>query len=137
MLYKLNDFGNGITAPIKVWVLAPYVNTGDENLNYYYDFSQSIQEYNNTFAAMHIAWQWQPVTTSDYIEIIERIVAEKEAGLYFPIVLNICDGDEINGTPGISIVKLLESKGLVFTGADSFFYDITTSKIPSIFCSFL
>ena len=130
MLYKLSDYGTGITAPIKVWVLAPYVNTRDENLNYYYDFSQSIQEYSNTFAAMHIAWQWQPVTTSNYIEIIETLVAEKEAGLYFPIVLNICDGDEVNGTPGISVVKLLESKGLVFTGADSFFYDITTSKIP-------
>ena len=130
MLYKLNEFCKGITAPIKVWVLAPYVNTGDDNLNYYYDFSQSIQEYTNTFATMRIEWQWQPVTTVDYIEIIEKIVIEKEAGLYFPIVFNICDGDEINGTPGISVVKLLELKGLIYTGADSFFYNITTSKIP-------
>lgn len=130
MLYKLNEFCNGITTPIKVWVLAPYVNTGDDNLNYYYDFSQSIQEYTNTFATMHIEWQWQPVTIGDYIEIIEKIVIEKEAGLYFPIVFNICDGDEINGTPGISVVKLLELKGLIYTGADSFFYNITTSKIP-------
>ncbi len=130
MLYKLNEFCNGITAPVKVWVLAPYVNTGDDNLNYYYDFSQSIQEYSNTFAAMRIEWQWQPVTTEDYVEIIERIVTEKKAGLYFPIVFNICDGDEINGTPGVSVVKLLESKGLIYTGADSFFYNITTSKIP-------
>jgi D-alanine-D-alanine ligase len=44
--------------------------------------------------------------------------------------LNLCDGDEVNGTPGISVVKLLEEKGLVYTGSDEFFYHITTSKIP-------
>ncbi|MBM6669152.1 hypothetical protein H6A64_15305, partial [Lacrimispora saccharolytica] len=46
------------------------------------------------------------------------------------VVLNLCDGDEINGTPGISVVKLLEEKELIFTGADEYFYYVTTSKIP-------
>ena len=116
--------------PLKVWVIAPYLHTGDENVDYYYDFSQSIDEYTKTFAELGIEWQWQPVTMNDYAEVVGKIVAEKAAKKYFPVVFNICDGDEINGTPGISVVKLLQEKGLVYTGADEYFYDITTSKIP-------
>jgi D-alanine-D-alanine ligase len=36
----------------------------------------------------------------------------------------------VNGTPGVSVVKLLASKGLLYTGSDEYFYTITTSKIP-------
>jgi D-alanine-D-alanine ligase len=115
---------------LKVWVLAPYLQSDDENIDYYYDFSQSIAEYSKTFVEMGIEWVWQPVTMIDYSDIISTIVAEKDAGVYIPIVFNICDGDEVNGTPGISVVKLLQQTGLVFTGADEYFYDITTSKIP-------
>lgn len=115
---------------LKVWVLAPSLFTNDANIDYYYDFSQSIQEYTQTFAALKMQWKWQPVTMHDYATIIDSIVAEKEAGIYFPVVFNICDGDEVNGTPGVSVVRLLEEKGLVYTGSDEYFYTITTSKIP-------
>lgn len=115
---------------LKVWVLAPSVKTDDDQLNYYYDFSQSIQEYTRVFEKTKTAWHWQPVTLNNYQEIIREIQHELNHGSFFPIVLNLCDGDEVNGTPGISVVKLLELSGLVFTGADSYFYDITTSKIP-------
>lgn len=114
----------------KVWVLAPSIESSDENIAYYYDFSQSIAEYTKCFGEMGIEWVWQPVTTLDYADIIADIVAEKEAGIYLPVVFNICDGDEVNNTPGISVVKLLQQTGLIFTGADEYFYDITTSKIP-------
>ncbi len=115
---------------LKVWVLAPSLVTQDANIDYYYDFSQSIAEYTKTFDALGIDWQWQPVTINDYTEVIDTIIEEKLAGQYFPIVLNLCDGDEVNGTPGISVVQLLEKKELVYTGADKYFYRITTSKIP-------
>lgn len=115
---------------LKVWVLAPYLQTSDANIDYYYDFSQSIQEYTKTFDALGIEWLWQPVTTNNYISIIENIYREQAEGNYYPVVFNICDGDEVNGTPGISVVKLLEEKGLVYTGSDEYFYRITTSKIP-------
>ena len=36
----------------------------------------------------------------------------------------------MNGTPGVSVVQLLEKKGLVYTGSDEYFYRVTTSKIP-------
>lgn len=115
---------------IKVWVLSPYLKTNDEQLDYYYDFNQSIAEYTRVFEKSKTPWKWQPVTLGDYREVIESLQHELHHGEFFPVVLNLCDGDEINGTPGISVVRALEYSGLVFTGADSFFYDITTSKIP-------
>ncbi len=115
---------------LKVWVLAPHLITEDINIDYYYDFSQSIEEYTRTFAELNIPWQWQPVTVNDYAAIIEKISLEKQEAIFFPVVLNLCDGDEVNGTPGISVVQLLQKNGLVYTGADEYFYRITTSKIP-------
>lgn len=115
---------------LKVWVLAPYLVTNDANIDYYYDFSQSIAEYTKTFAELDIPWHWQPVTVDDYETVIENIIAEKEEEKFFPLVLNLCDGDEVNGTPGISVVQLLEANELVYTGSDEYFYRITTSKIP-------
>ena len=117
-------------ARLKIWVLAPSLITNDPNIDYYYDFSQSIQEYTKVFATLSMHWQWQPVTMEDYPSIISSILNEKQSGEYFPIVLNLCDGDEINGTPGISVLRLLDSYGLLYTGSDEYFYTITTSKIP-------
>jgi len=115
---------------IKVWVLAPLLETNDANIDYYYDFSQSIAEYEKTFAELGIEWKWQPVTIKDYPAIIELIVKERDFGNKTPVVFNLCDGDEINGTPGISVGRLLDEKGLIYTGSDEYFYNITTSKIP-------
>jgi D-alanine-D-alanine ligase len=126
MLSSLNEFA----ATIKVWVLAPHVESNDANIDYYYDFTQSIEEYTKVFSALGLQWQWQPVTMQNFAEIINKIEEEKNDGISFPIVLNICDGDEINGTPGISVVKLLQEKNIAYTGADEYFYNITTSKIP-------
>ena len=114
---------------LKVWVLSPAIQSADDNIDYYYDFSQSIAEYTKVFAELNLNWQWQPVTMSSFRQVIENIEAEKQ-GNNIPVVLNLCDGDEINGTPGISVVKLLEEKDIIYTGADEYFYKITTSKIP-------
>jgi D-alanine-D-alanine ligase len=115
---------------LKVWVLSPSIQTEDDNIDYYYDFSQSIAEYAKVFTALNVQWLWQPVTMITFKNVIESIEAEKENGIVIPVVLNLCDGDEINGTPGISVVKLLEEKDIIYTGADEYFYRITTSKIP-------
>ncbi len=113
-----------------VWVLAPYLESSDDNINYYYDFSQSIDEYTRTFESLGVAWKWQPVTMNDYASVINNIIKENESDSRTHIVFNICDGDEVNGTPGISVVRLLEASGLIYTGSDEYFYEITTSKIP-------
>lgn len=121
------------SVPLKqlyVWVLAPQLESEDPNIDYYYDFTQSIAEYTKTFNELGIDWKWQPVDMNSYARTIEHIAAENEKGGKIQVVFNLCDGDEVNGTPGISVVKLLEEKGLIYTGADEYFYRITTSKIP-------
>jgi D-alanine-D-alanine ligase len=67
---------------------------------------------------------------NDYDEVIEKISTDATLTKKLPVILNLCDGDEINGTPGISVVKKLHEKNLIYTGSDEYFYDITTSKIP-------
>jgi D-alanine-D-alanine ligase len=115
---------------LKVWVLAPSLNNPDPNLDYYYDFTQSIEEYKTVFENLELPWKWQPVTLENYKFIIQEIANEFNKGEFFPVVLNLCDGDEINGAPGISVIKALNEKNIIYTGADDFFYEITTSKIP-------
>ena len=68
---------------LKVWVLAPSINNPDPNLAYYYDFSQSIEEYTKVFGELSIAWQWQPVTLEDYKKIYNE----------YPILSDNCDPD--------------------------------------------
>ena len=114
----------------KIWVLAPSVEAGDEQIDYYYDFSQSIAEYTSVFNFLNLNWKWQEVNMNTFKNVINVISEEKNNGDFFPIVLNLCDGDEINGAPGISVIKCLEENEIVYTGADEYFYNITTSKIP-------
>lgn len=121
----------GIADPIeklKVWVLYPYLETEDPNLQYYYDFSQSLKEYTAAFEQLKADWTWQPVTMQNYRETISSI--RKKSGRKIPLVLNLCDGDEINGTPGLSVIHELEKNKLLYTGSDDHYYNITTSKIP-------
>ena len=90
---------------LKVWVLAPALDNPDPNLSYYYDFSQSIAEYTRVFAELDLPWKWQPVTLESYKTIVQEIANERQKGVFFPVVLNLCDGDEINGAPGLSVIN--------------------------------
>ena len=113
--------------PLLVWVLIPTVETADENLSYYCDFSQGHAEFARAFAELDLDWRWQPVTLRDYREVIDAIAASSADSS--PVVFNLCDGDESNGSPGLSIIRYLDEAGLTYTGAEAHFYDLTTSKI--------
>ena len=113
---------------LKIWILFPCLETEDPNLQYYYDFSQSLEEYSKIFIELGADWTWQPVTMKNYKETIASI--KKKSGRKIPLVFNLCDGDEVNGTPGISVIHELEKNRLIYTGSDNHFYTITTSKIP-------
>jgi D-alanine-D-alanine ligase len=110
------------------WILAPKIESKDENIDYYYDFSQSIEEYTKVFAELGLQWKWQPVTIHNFKAIIADIAASKN-GLQ-PFVMNLCDGDDVNDVPGVQVIKELEKQQLIYSGADAYFYEITTSKIP-------
>jgi len=113
---------------LKIWILFPYLESEDPNLQYYYDFSQSLAEYKKIFDELGADWTWQPVTMKNYKEVVASI--KKKSGRKIPLVLNLCDGDEVNGTPGISVIKELEKNRVIYTGSDDHYYTITTSKIP-------
>lgn len=112
---------------IHVWVLAPYLVTNNPVLDYYYDYTQSIAEYSKAFVSIGCTWQWVQVNMHNIPDIINTILQHTTK---HNVALNLCDGDEINGTPGISVIKALQQAGITYTGADAFFYNITTSKIP-------
>jgi D-alanine-D-alanine ligase len=114
--------------PYIIWVLAPHLESEDPNLKYYYDFTQSIAEYTKVFAELKVEWKWQPVTINNYKEIIASIAASTNGKT--PLILNLCDGDEVNNTPGVSVIYEIEKHGVIYTGSDAHFYNITTSKIP-------
>ena len=44
-------------------------------------------------------------------------------------VINLCDGDELHGVPGLSVIDALDRAGLAYTGSNRAFFDLTTSKI--------
>jgi len=111
-----------------VWVLAPELETNDPNLTHYYDFTHSINEYKVVFDELGVGWTWTPVTLKNMRDTIAHIAQHK--GAQTPLVLNLCDGDEVNGVPGVSVIDALQQEGLVYTGSDQHFYTITTSKIP-------
>lgn len=110
-----------------VCVLVPHLETDDENLAWYYDFRQSRREYRRAFAALGLDWRWMPVTIDAVDATVARLARLAQRR---PLtVLNLCDGDEANGVPGLSVIHALERHGLRYTGADAAFYDGTTSKI--------
>jgi len=122
------DEAKRLLKPYIVWVLAPHLESEDPNIQYYYDFSQSIKEYTRVFEELDTEWKWQPLTMDNFISVIKSI-ADDTTGKT-PLILNLCDGDEVNGTPGVSVIHELEKYGLIYTGSDAHFYNITTSKIP-------
>lgn len=114
--------------PYTIWVLAPHLESDDPNIQHYYDFSQSIQEFTSVFEELKAQWKWQPVTLDNFREIIQSIAVSANGKTQ--LILNLCDGDEVNGTPGVSVIHELEKHGLIYTGSDAHFYNTTTSKIP-------
>jgi D-alanine-D-alanine ligase len=110
-----------------VWILAPQIDTPDSNLQYYYDYEQSKGEYTKAFKEIGCAWEWVNVKMGEIEGVVRKIKAQTRKT---NIVVNLCDGDELNGVPGVSVIEELERHDIVYTGADEWFYRITTSKIP-------
>lgn len=111
-----------------VWVLAPFLETEDPTLQYYYDYTQSIAEYTKVFAEVGCEWKWTTVTLNSIDKVISEI--KEYPTSKSKLVINLCDGDEVNGVPGVSVIHALEEHQLMYTGSNDFFYTITTSKIP-------
>lgn len=114
------------TAAYKVWIFAPFLETDDPTLKFYYDYTQSIAEYTKVFSEINCEWEWVNVTMQNIQEAVTKV---KTNTTKQNIVLNLCDGDEINEVPGISVIHALDANNITYTGSDSYFYKVTTSKI--------
>ncbi|KAJ3275483.1 hypothetical protein HDV01_000310 [Terramyces sp. JEL0728] len=44
------------------------------------------------------------------------------------VIVNLCDGNDTDGYPGISIIKYMDHLNLAYTGSNEYFYQVTTSK---------
>ena len=111
-----------------VWVLAPLLETDDPELRYYYDFTQSHGEYTKVFDEIGCEWHWTNVTINTIDEVLDKIASHNSSKT--SVVINLCDGDELNAVPGLSVIKGLNKRNIIYTGSDEHFYTITTSKIP-------
>lgn len=114
------------TKAYKVWIFAPYLDTDDPTLKFYYDYTQSIAEYTKVFSEINCEWEWVNITLKNLNESISNVKKNKRKK---NIVLNLCDGDEINEVPGVSVIHALDAHNITYTGSDSYFYEVTTSKI--------
>jgi D-alanine-D-alanine ligase len=111
----------------KVWIFAPYLESDDPVIQSYYDYTQSIDEFTRVFSQLNCEWEWVNITINNYKEQIARVKSSKAKQ---NIVLNLCDGDEINQVPGVSVIHALKAENVIFTGSEAHFYQVTTSKIP-------
>lgn len=107
-----------------VWVLVPTTPSSDDHLQYYGDFEQSRAEFARAFETIGLPWHWQPVSMSTIEATMHEMI---RAGV--TCAINLCDGDELQGVPGLSVIDALERAGIAYTGSDRAFFDITTSKI--------
>jgi D-alanine-D-alanine ligase len=114
--------------PRHVAVLVPTMPTADDHLQYYGDFEPSRNELARAFQRLGITWEWVPVAIDNAAATIDRIVRHAPTAKEL-VFLNLCDGDELNGVAGVSVIDALDDARQRYTGADAAFYRITTSKI--------
>jgi D-alanine-D-alanine ligase len=104
-----------------VLVFVPYRETARGLESPYYDDDGVKADVASWFAPDATPWTWVRVTFSNISRCIELARGK--------IVINLCDGDDDeSGYPGVSVIRALEAASIPFTGADSIFYQISTSK---------
>lgn len=107
----------------RVHVFVPYIEANGALSSPYHDPPEVRADVGTWMDALGLSWEWVPITLGN----VEEMVSEARAPSV--VVLNLCDGDEVNGYPGLSVVKALERAGIPFTGARSPFYATSTSKL--------
>jgi D-alanine-D-alanine ligase len=114
--------------PLLVWAFIPCLSEEQDFSNEEFNPSYFEEELAEAFAELDVMWKLKLITLENMRAVTEEVAASQSQ--YFSVVLNYCAGlDEIDGSPGASVVKLLETKGIPFTGADSHFFEVGDSKI--------
>ncbi|HLJ64385.1 MAG TPA: hypothetical protein VKT70_09775 [Stellaceae bacterium] len=93
-----------------------------------YDTPSFRAELPSWFAPLGLGHEWCEIRLG---EVEARLGA---LGRGDHVVFNLCDGNEGDGFPGLSVVEALAQSGIPFTGADADFYRISTSKLAMKEC---
>ena len=80
-----------------------------------YDTPEFREDVRSWFAPLPVDWEWVPVTTATVSRAVED--AARAARERPVVVLNLCDGTDDDGFPGVSVVRALESACDVNGGA--------------------
>ena len=68
------------------WILIPQLETEDENLRYYYDFSQCLDEYSRVFRNLDGRWDWRAVLPRTIDSVLSDIRLHSNGRK--PIIIN-------------------------------------------------
>ncbi len=118
----------GIPSSPLIVVLVPFAAVDGRIVSPDYDHEWFREELaRDWFAPLDLRFEWQPVLPATVDSVVAGLAA-REVPL---IALNLCDGSDHDGYPGLSVVTALERARVPFTGADSRFYHETTSKLST------
>lgn len=109
-----------------VIVFVPFIEVDGALVSPHYDLPEYRAEIAGWMNALGLSWDWTPVTARTLPALLDnaRIVTRDGSAL----VMNLCDGSESDGYPGLEVVQGLADLDIPFTGSDADFYRITTSK---------
>jgi len=121
-----------VLEPFEAWrptvsVFIPYFDKDGKLESPEYDLPAFRDELNGWFTALGYEWHWVPVTLNNLRSTIERLEPARLANQC--LVMNLCDGNEVDGSPGVSVVRALEDAAIPYTGSSPYFYDVTTYKV--------
>jgi len=122
----------GLLEPFEDWrptvsVFIPYFDKDGRLESPEYDLPVFRDELHGWFTTLGYDWRWVPVTLNNLRATIDSLEPARQA--HRSLVMNLCDGNEVDGSPGVSVVRALEDSGLPYTGSSSFFYEVTTYKV--------
>jgi D-alanine-D-alanine ligase len=110
-----------------IWALIPYFIEDGRLDGDTYESEETKAELASAFRTLGFPWIWQPVVPGNINDVVSQMVRSRARQ---PVLaFNLCDGFDTDGSPGISVVRALEAAGVPFTGADSQFYEISSSKL--------
>ncbi|MBF0333247.1 MAG: hypothetical protein HQL40_06305 [Alphaproteobacteria bacterium] len=108
-------------------VFIPYAEVGGRLDNVDYEDADVWDDLATWFADPKLDWDWVPVTARTLADVVADVGRAAPPGEI--AVVNLCDGDDHNGFPGLSVIHALEAAGLPYTGADPAFFERSTRKL--------
>jgi D-alanine-D-alanine ligase len=115
-----------LEGPGRIHVYVPHAETARGLESPYYDYPEFRADLASWIGPLDLDWLWVPVAHSTLDEVVRLTLASQTERP--TVVLNLCDGDDFNGYPGLSVIRALAAAGIAFTGADESFYALSTSK---------